>query len=93
MVKNALPVQTTLAVEKVWKILWETLWESCGKVLHNVKIFEFYTQKWVKILVFHDLVEKFYYRIYTGFYRGKNEFYTISTAPTITTINYLYRNF
>lgn len=80
-------------VENMWKILWETLWESCGKVLHRITIFVFYTQKWAKVTVFHDFVEKFYYTIYTHNYRGKSEFYTVSTAPTITTINYLYRDF
>ncbi len=59
-------------VEKLWESLWVSLWETCGKVLHMVEIWEFSTENIVKVGVFHDVVEKFYRGIYTGFNRGKS---------------------
>lgn len=79
-----------VSVENMWIRLCGSLWESCGKVLHNLQNGEFYTKKWAKVEVFHDKVEKFCYTICTWFNRGKIGFCTVSTGPTITTIN-LYR--
>lgn len=75
------------SVENVWINLCGKLWESCGKVLHILVKFGFCTNFGAKALVFHVVVEKFYYAICTWFDRGKSGFCTVSTASTITTIN------
>lgn len=57
-------------VEKLWRNLWDSLWETCGKVLHMLGLVEFYTENVVKVGVFHDMVEKFCRGIYTYNNRG-----------------------
>lgn len=79
------------AVEKGWKSLCGSLWESCGKVLHMACVGEFCTKMVAKVEVLHVVVEKFCRGIYTWLDRGRVGFCTVSTAPTITTINLLIR--
>ena len=76
-------------VEKMWISLRESLWESCGKVLHSTRKSWFCTKKWAKVGVFHGGVEKFYSMICTWFYRDRMGFYTVSTAHTTITTNIL----
>lgn len=75
-----------IAVEIVWTNLWVSLWNVCGKVFGELWESWFSTKIVAKVGVFHDMVEKFCKRIYTYFDRGMEGFYTVSTAPTITTI-------
>lgn len=73
-------------VEKVWRNLWVSLWENCGKVLNGVWESLFSTKIVAKVEVFHVVVEKFCRWICTWFDRGRGGFCTVSTALTITTI-------
>ena len=75
-------------VEKLCISLRDSLWESCGKVLHRWVEKTFGGKLWVKVGVFHVVVEKFCRVIYTWLNRGRKGFCTVSTALTITTINY-----
>ncbi len=83
------PVSFVRPVDKLWRSLWVSLWESCGKVLHMGLRNEFCTQKWVKVDVFHARVEKFCNGFAHGVTGRKAGFCTVSTGPTITTIKYI----
>lgn len=77
------------SVQNLCISLRKSLWESRGKEFHKAQNFEFYTILVAKVGLFHDLVEKFSCYFYTWFYRYKTGFYTVSTALTTTTTNYL----
>ena len=81
-----------VSVEKLCKSVWENMWERRGKVIHMLSNGEFYTFLVVKLRVFHVVVEKFYHWFCTWFYRYENGFYTVSTALTTTTTNYLEKD-
>ncbi len=71
-------------VEKMWRSLWASLWENCGKVFWGLWESAFSTKFGVNMRVFHDVVEKFCRVICTWLTRGRKGFCTVSTALTIT---------
>lgn len=75
------------SVEKLWTSLWVSLWESCEKVLHMLMENKFCTKMWVKVGVFHVIVEKFSARFTHSITERKVGFCTLSTDPTTTTTN------
>lgn len=76
-----------LLVQNLWTSLCVSMWECCGKVLHMLLKNKFYTKMWAKLEVFHVVVEKFYLRFTHSLTERKAGFCTVSTDPTITTIN------
>lgn len=60
------------SVEKLCISLRESLWETCGKVLHRTHESGLCVERWVKVVVFHVGVEKFCIMIYTWCNRDKS---------------------
>lgn len=64
--------EKVVIVEKWWKSLRESLWESCGKVLRRLWEKWFCTYFGVEVRVFRWAVGKFCRVIYTWYNRGKS---------------------
>lgn len=76
------------SVEKLWRRLWENLWGKSGKICGKVNNTKLLVEKRRNKLVFHGIVEKFYYEFSTLVFSVKGGFYTVSTGPTTTTTTF-----
>lgn len=73
-------------VEKLWKSARKNLRKSCGEKSGKVRMLEFSTKREEVFHSMNEIVEKFYIGFTHKLTGVKNEFYTISTGLTNTTI-------
>lgn len=76
-------------VEKLWESMGKSLWKCRGKSFLDLWKNGFYTTRWIFFHVFDKTVEKNTQRFTQVITPVNWRFCTLSTDPTITTINYL----